>query len=204
MIQITCDREVVKKYEIKDNDVFIIGRNNDCDIVLDYPTVSRKHLKVTMEKGKIYITDLKSANGTYFNKNKIDHDIKLEMRNYDKITLGDCEEKIRFLTSSISKPTREKEKEFYSKKRHRSRSYSKDDLNGRYNRNTKHINNEKSLPKVENQVKILKPNFITEDNLIDYNLNKENEDLIREFLIIRKDYDVKEIYDFKNNLKTLQ
>ena len=202
MIQITCNKEIVNEYKIKDNDELTVGRNNDCNIILDFPTVSRKHLKVRMEHGRIYITDLGSANGTYFNKTKIEHNTQIEMRNYDKITLGDCEEKIRFITK-LTKQT--KEYEIEKKKRHRSRSYSKESRgkNDKHNKN-KHIEKRVLSPRIDKPKFFIKPSNITEDNLVDFKLNKNKEDLIREFLIKRKNYDLKEIQMFKSNLKTLQ
>lgn len=43
----------------------IIGRGIDCDIRLDDDLVSRKHAAVTREKGRTFIEDLGSGNGTF-------------------------------------------------------------------------------------------------------------------------------------------
>jgi pSer/pThr/pTyr-binding forkhead associated (FHA) protein len=51
--------------------IVIIGRDSACDIMIDDITASRKHAEITKEKGKYYITDLSSTNGTYLNGKKI-------------------------------------------------------------------------------------------------------------------------------------
>jgi pSer/pThr/pTyr-binding forkhead associated (FHA) protein len=52
-------------------DVISIGRNPDCDIVLDYPHVSRLHCGISCEKGRWSIQDINSSNGLYFKNQKI-------------------------------------------------------------------------------------------------------------------------------------
>jgi predicted component of type VI protein secretion system len=47
---------------------YIVGRSRKSDIIIDHinRTVSRKHLKITVEDdGKYYILDCESTNGTY-------------------------------------------------------------------------------------------------------------------------------------------
>ncbi len=49
----------------------IIGRNSDCDIVIDDRSVSRRHAKVFMNKGKVCVQDLQSSNGVFINNRKV-------------------------------------------------------------------------------------------------------------------------------------
>lgn len=76
-----------------DGDVFYlsggetsIGRRKNCDIVLNYPTVSRVHAVVFCEKSGWYITNIRSASGVTVNGKKIDK--KEPIRTGDRITLG--------------------------------------------------------------------------------------------------------------------
>jgi pSer/pThr/pTyr-binding forkhead associated (FHA) protein len=47
---------------------FVIGREMDCAIVLDDPTISRRHCRLDFDgKGELRITDLNSGNGTRIN-----------------------------------------------------------------------------------------------------------------------------------------
>ncbi len=45
----------------------ILGRHPACDIVLESPSVSRQHARITNIEGNYYIEDLHSRNGTYVN-----------------------------------------------------------------------------------------------------------------------------------------
>lgn len=49
----------------------LIGRSNECDVVLNDNTVSRKHAKVYLQNNEIFVEDLQSANGTFVNQTKI-------------------------------------------------------------------------------------------------------------------------------------
>lgn len=44
-----------------------IGRHEDCDIIIDSPAVSRYHSQILCEKGRYFIEDLNSRNGTNLN-----------------------------------------------------------------------------------------------------------------------------------------
>lgn len=45
----------------------IVGRQNNCDVVLDNPKISRQHAKLWLDNGVVYVEDLKSTNGTLVN-----------------------------------------------------------------------------------------------------------------------------------------
>ena len=49
----------------------IVGRDKQCEIVIDSKHISRKHCKLQIQGGVVRITDLNSANGTYLNGKKI-------------------------------------------------------------------------------------------------------------------------------------
>ena len=46
-------------------DSWIVGRGKSCDIVLNYPTVSRSHARLAEAAEGIDIRDLGSTNGTH-------------------------------------------------------------------------------------------------------------------------------------------
>lgn len=56
----------------------IIGRDSDCDIVINDPYISRKHLEISILDGTIFVEDLNSTNGTYLNDRRIHKKHKLQ------------------------------------------------------------------------------------------------------------------------------
>jgi len=61
-----------------DREVTIIGRNQDCDVVLPPKSVSRKHAAILRKTGGFEIKDLNSTRGTIVNSQKLTHAIMLE------------------------------------------------------------------------------------------------------------------------------
>ena len=62
-----------------------LGRDRDNDIPLTDGSVSRHHAKITLQKKKLYIEDLDSANGTHVNGQKIKSSL---LKSGDSIKLG--------------------------------------------------------------------------------------------------------------------
>ncbi len=50
-----------------DRESAVLGRHPECDIVLEVGAVSRQHARITRNKGKFFVEDLKSRNGTLVN-----------------------------------------------------------------------------------------------------------------------------------------
>jgi DNA-binding NtrC family response regulator len=48
-----------------------IGTDEDCDFVLTDTSISRRHARVTLERGSIVVRDLKSRNGTFLGETKV-------------------------------------------------------------------------------------------------------------------------------------
>lgn len=63
-----------------------IGRHKNCDIVLNYSTVSRQHAVIVCAKGGWYITGMKSDNEVLVNGKSASK--KEFLKTGDKITLG--------------------------------------------------------------------------------------------------------------------
>jgi adenylate cyclase len=65
-----------------------VGRASANTIVLDSPKVSRRHALIHLQNiGELWLIDFGSSNGTFLNKRRIHHPIRLRDGNY--ITIGD-------------------------------------------------------------------------------------------------------------------
>lgn len=89
----------------------VIGRGEDCSIIVDDPLVSRRHATVFMSDGEIWVHDQGSRNGVYVNGLRIDDRQRLMLG--DAIRIGgqemyvDSDEPpLRDATSEAPEPTR--------------------------------------------------------------------------------------------------
>ena len=73
-----------KMFKIDADDV-IIGRSSEARVRLEDDGISRKHARVFMDHGELWIEDLKSANGTIINGQRAD---RQKLRDGDKIQVG--------------------------------------------------------------------------------------------------------------------
>ena len=62
----------------------IIGRGDDCDIILEGETVSRRHCTIT-QWGSVYVLQDTSRNGTYINGERVTEG---QLRDHDQIRVG--------------------------------------------------------------------------------------------------------------------
>jgi pilus assembly protein CpaF len=72
-----------KKFQ---TDEITIGRLAGNDIVLAKNNISKKHIKIVNQDGKMVVIDLKSTNGTYVNGKRIDG--PYELKEGDKVYIG--------------------------------------------------------------------------------------------------------------------
>jgi pSer/pThr/pTyr-binding forkhead associated (FHA) protein len=65
-----------------------VGRSGANTIVLESPKVSRRHALIHLQNiGELWLIDFGSSNGTFLNKRRIHHPIRLKDGNH--ITIGD-------------------------------------------------------------------------------------------------------------------
>jgi serine phosphatase RsbU (regulator of sigma subunit)/pSer/pThr/pTyr-binding forkhead associated (FHA) protein len=65
----------------------VLGRNADCQVVINVPAVSREHAMIRRIQGKFYIEDLKSRNGTFVNNQEVT--TRTLLRDNDRIKICD-------------------------------------------------------------------------------------------------------------------
>jgi pSer/pThr/pTyr-binding forkhead associated (FHA) protein len=68
-----------------DKEVTTAGRHADSEIFLDDVTVSRRHATFTREGGTFTVADAGSLNGTYVNRDRIDHVV---LTDTDEVQIG--------------------------------------------------------------------------------------------------------------------
>lgn len=78
-------KEAGREFEFDQASV-LIGRTNECDVILYETGVSRKHAQISEEVGGFFIEDLGSANGTRVNGETISG--RLALKSGDAISLG--------------------------------------------------------------------------------------------------------------------
>ena len=66
----------------------IIGRTEECQIILQDPSISRKHAKVVVDQSGVRVLDLKSKNGTKLNGTQV---MEAVLKNGDRLHLGKFE-----------------------------------------------------------------------------------------------------------------
>jgi DNA-binding winged helix-turn-helix (wHTH) protein len=64
----------------------ILGRGEECTLMIDATTVSRRHARITVSRGEASIEDLESTNGTFVNKKPANEPIAL--KDGDEVSLG--------------------------------------------------------------------------------------------------------------------
>jgi pSer/pThr/pTyr-binding forkhead associated (FHA) protein len=65
----------------------IVGRNDDCDVLIEDGDASRNHCRIELTPGGFVLTDLESSNGTTVNGRPV---TSHPMRDGDEIGIGEC------------------------------------------------------------------------------------------------------------------
>ncbi|XP_042486950.1 FHA domain-containing protein PS1-like [Macadamia integrifolia] len=71
-------------------EVLIVGRHPDCNIMLEHPSISRFHLKICSKPSlqKLSVMDLSSAHGTWISGQNIEPQLVVELNEGDTLRLG--------------------------------------------------------------------------------------------------------------------
>ena len=76
----------VHRFIVNNGKPITIGRTSESDVELDNPSISRDHALVEHEKGRNYLTDTGSTNGTWINGKKITK--RTQITDKDEIMVG--------------------------------------------------------------------------------------------------------------------
>ncbi len=90
---------------LKNKTQIFIGRNAECDIVLDDVVISRKHASIEKIGNDYFLEDFGSLNGTFINQNRVKANVKVKITAHDIIYIG-------LHTFSLNAETRNLNKEY--------------------------------------------------------------------------------------------
>jgi serine phosphatase RsbU (regulator of sigma subunit)/pSer/pThr/pTyr-binding forkhead associated (FHA) protein len=76
----------------------VIGRSAECEVPLDVPAVSRRHAAIFRDRGRFFVEDLNSRNGTFLNDSKVVD--RTPLRDGDQLVI--CDQEFRFYSSNAS------------------------------------------------------------------------------------------------------
>ncbi len=72
---------------VLDRPEITLGRALDNDVVLDHPTVSRRHARISLRHGRPVLRDLNSRNGTFVNGQRVEECV---LGDGDRVALGEA------------------------------------------------------------------------------------------------------------------
>jgi len=77
-LTVLLGRKTIQVHDI-DKPVIRVGRDEEMDIIIDNPSVSRRHAEIRQEGGGWVVEDLGSSNGTFMSEKKIEAPVSLEI-----------------------------------------------------------------------------------------------------------------------------
>ena len=81
--------EMGQSFELKDGPTYV-GRSEGNDIQIDDKTISRRHLKIVQRDNRLFVTDLKSENGTFIGGDIVTSGLEVEVEEGATLTMGMC------------------------------------------------------------------------------------------------------------------
>ena len=86
-----------RRFEL-DGELAIIGRSTECEVPLDIPAVSRRHAAILQDRGRFFVEDLHSRNGTFLNDQRVAD--RTPLRDGDQLVI--CDQEFRFHDGEIT------------------------------------------------------------------------------------------------------
>jgi len=83
-----------------------VGRHHDSDVVIDDPSISRRHAEITYSGEGYFVSDIGSKNGTFVNQDNIGKSQR-RLENGDEITFGPGEIALIFQNSNLADVVRQ-------------------------------------------------------------------------------------------------
>lgn len=83
-LELENGRERGTRFELN-GEQSIIGRSGDCDVPLDVAAVSRRHAAILLDRGRYFVEDLDSRNGTFLNEQRVVN--RMPLRDGDQLLI---------------------------------------------------------------------------------------------------------------------
>ena len=82
-----CNGQIIKKISIQSHKDFklTIGRSQEVDIMISHNEISKNHAVIYATQSQLFVEDLQSTNGTFFNNQQINGHVKYPIQIGDKI-----------------------------------------------------------------------------------------------------------------------
>jgi hypothetical protein len=88
-LELLVDETRIQNLKLAEQQIWLIGSSNDCDLTLKNQYVSRKHC-LLFKKGRTFeLEDWASTNGTFVNGNRLAPRTRTRVSNSDIVTLGE-------------------------------------------------------------------------------------------------------------------
>lgn len=87
-----------------DNDQYLIGRHDSCDLRLGGENVSRRHCLLISDPNGVSIQDLNSRNGTLVNGQQLGRNAPHPLSHHDKIQIGDWKFRVSMRDAKTRQP----------------------------------------------------------------------------------------------------
>eukprot|EP00747_Dinoflagellata_sp_TGD_P210167 gnl/TRDRNA2_/TRDRNA2_83481_c0_seq1.p1 gnl/TRDRNA2_/TRDRNA2_83481_c0~~gnl/TRDRNA2_/TRDRNA2_83481_c0_seq1.p1 ORF type:complete len:245 (-),score=62.25 gnl/TRDRNA2_/TRDRNA2_83481_c0_seq1:81-815(-) len=89
-LDVLKDGERVERYALSGpKETWTLGRDvQQCDFRLNHDSISRQHAAITVQKGQMYLTDLKSVHGTFVDGRKLPANVPMRLTTGANLKFG--------------------------------------------------------------------------------------------------------------------
>ena len=94
-VVVSLDSAIITEVELS-KPVTVVGRHSGCDIVIDHPAISGRHMLLRVVERTVYVEDLASTNGTRVNGIVVDNQV---VHHLDMIEVG--KHKLHFFEDAL-------------------------------------------------------------------------------------------------------
>ncbi|CAB4289492.1 unnamed protein product [Prunus armeniaca] len=85
-----ANKPISSVHQQTQEEILIVGRHPDCNIVLTHPSISRFHLQILSNPSsqQLSLTDLSSVHGTWVSEKRLEPGVRVELREGDILRVG--------------------------------------------------------------------------------------------------------------------